>query len=122
GLLPAGGPRPPGPGPRREEMLRTDDGFALAEAALRPRGPGEMGGIRQSGWTRLKLAALFRDEPLLLAARDAARALVGEDPRLALPGHAALKAALLAAYAEPLELALAGCRAFPGTPPHPDQG
>src|SRR5262245_56719188 len=93
---------------RLEEMIRTDDGFALAEADLRLRGPGEMWGIRQSGWTRLKLADLFRDEPLLLAARDAARALVGEDPRLVAPGHAALKAALLAAYAEPLELALAG--------------
>jgi ATP-dependent DNA helicase RecG len=93
---------------RLEEMIRTDDGFALAEADLRLRGPGEMWGIRQSGWTRLKLADLFRDEPLLLAAREAARALVAEDPRLAAPGHAALKAALLAAYAEPLELALAG--------------
>jgi ATP-dependent DNA helicase RecG len=93
---------------RLEELVRSDDGFALAEADLRLRGPGEMWGIRQSGWTRLKLADLFRDEPLLLAARDAARALVAEDPRLAQPGHAALKAALLAAYAEPLELALAG--------------
>src|SRR5262245_25187 len=93
---------------RLEEMIRSDDGFALAEADLRLRGPGEMWGMRQSGWTRLKLADLFRDEPLLLAARDQARALVGDDPRLSAPGHAALRAALLAAYAEPLELALAG--------------
>jgi ATP-dependent DNA helicase RecG len=93
---------------RLEEMIRTDDGFALAEADLRLRGPGEMWGMRQSGWTRLKLADLFRDEPLLLAARDQARSLVARDPRLAEPAHAALRAALLAAYAEPLALALAG--------------
>jgi len=93
---------------RLEIMRTTADGFALAEADLKLRGPGEMWGTRQSGLPRLQLANLWRDEALLADARDAARAVVAADPRLAQPGHAALRAALLAHYREPLELALAG--------------
>jgi len=93
---------------RLEEMTRTDDGFALAEADLRLRGPGELWGMRQSGMPRLKLADLFRDAALLERARDAARALVAADPRLVRPGHATLRTTLLEQYREPMELALAG--------------
>jgi ATP-dependent DNA helicase RecG len=93
---------------RLQIMARTDDGFELADADLRLRGPGELWGTRQSGLPRLKLANLWRDEPLLLEARAAARALVAADPRLLQPEHAPLRAALLLHYGEPLELALAG--------------
>jgi len=93
---------------RLEVLARTEDGFAIAEADLRLRGPGELWGTRQSGLPRLKLADLARDEALLEEARGAARALVEADPWLQQGAHAALKAALLAQYREPLELALAG--------------
>jgi ATP-dependent DNA helicase RecG len=93
---------------RLEVMRTTTDGFALAEADMKLRGPGEMWGTRQSGLPRLKLANLWRDAALLADAREAARAVVAADPRLALPEHAPLRAALLAQYREPLELALAG--------------
>jgi ATP-dependent DNA helicase RecG len=93
---------------RLGELTRTDDGFALAEADLRLRGPGELWGTRQSGLPRLRLADLFRDEALLLAAREAARALVASDARLADPAHARLREVLMSDYREPLELALAG--------------
>jgi ATP-dependent DNA helicase RecG len=93
---------------RLAEMTRTDDGFALAEADLRLRGPGELWGTRQSGIPRLKLADLFRDAALLERAREAAVALVARDPRLVRPEHEALRANLLEHYREPLELALAG--------------
>jgi ATP-dependent DNA helicase RecG len=93
---------------RLEVMRTTEDGFALAEADLKLRGPGEIWGTRQSGLPRLKLANLWRDEALLTDAKQAARAVVAADPRLLEPVHAPLRAALLAQYREPLELALAG--------------
>ena len=93
---------------RLEVLSRTDDGFEIAEADLGLRGPGEMWGTRQSGLPRLKLADLARDETLLEEARAAARRIVEEDAWLQRPEHAALKAALLAQYREPIELALAG--------------
>jgi ATP-dependent DNA helicase RecG len=89
-------------------MARTDDGFELAEADLALRGPGELWGVRQAGLVAFRVADLARDEAILLAAREAARALVGADPRLLAPSHAALRGALEERFAEPLELALAG--------------
>jgi ATP-dependent DNA helicase RecG len=92
---------------RLEELKASDDGFALAEADLRLRGPGELWGVRQSGLPRLKLADL-RDERLLERAHEAARRTVTQDPRLLDPAHQPLREALLRDYREPLELALAG--------------
>ncbi len=96
-------------GPARERlalMATTADGFALAEADLRLRGPGELWGTMQSGVPRFKLADPWRDEPLLLEARDAARALVGEDPQLLRAEHRILLETLRAHYREPLDIAL----------------
>ncbi|HET9325137.1 MAG TPA: ATP-dependent DNA helicase RecG [Candidatus Eisenbacteria bacterium] len=92
---------------RLEELTATDDGFALAEADLALRGPGELWGMRQSGLPRLKLADL-RDERLLTRAHEAAKAIVAADPRLLDPVHRPLRDALLRDYREALELALAG--------------
>ncbi|MCC6350633.1 MAG: ATP-dependent DNA helicase RecG [Candidatus Eisenbacteria bacterium] len=89
-------------------MAGTDDGFELAEADLRMRGPGDLWGTRQAGLPSLKVADPWRDVSLLYEAREAAQAVVAADPRLADPAHAALRAALVANYREPLELALVG--------------
>lgn len=93
---------------RLDVMAKTDDGFELAEADLRLRGPGELWGVRQSGLPRLKLADLWRDAELLDEARRSARRVVASDPQLARGEHAPLRAALLAHYREAIELALAG--------------
>jgi len=87
-------------------VASTQDGFEIAEADLRLRGPGELWGTRQSGLPRLKLADLSRDEALLGEAREAAARLVADDPQLATPAHAPLRAALFEHYGEALELSL----------------
>ncbi len=89
-------------------MARTEDGFELAEADLAMRGPGELWGVRQAGFAALRVADLARDEAIVIAARDAARALVAADPQLLAPEHEVLRAQLRERFAEPLELALAG--------------
>jgi ATP-dependent DNA helicase RecG len=93
---------------RLDVLARTDDGFEVAEADLRLRGPGELWGTRQSGLPRLKLADLSRDEALLEEAREAARDVVAGDAWLMRPEHATLREVLLTNYREPIELALAG--------------
>ena len=66
---------------RLRVIRESADGFAIAEADLRLRGPGEFLGERQSGELPLRFADLAADEPLVLAARAAAEELLdaGED-------------------------------------------
>ncbi|HXV26951.1 MAG TPA: ATP-dependent DNA helicase RecG [Candidatus Paceibacterota bacterium] len=67
---------------RLDAMVKTDDGFELAEHDLRIRGPGEFFGIKQSGTPDLTMAALA-DLELVQSARTSARALLKESPDLA---------------------------------------
>jgi ATP-dependent DNA helicase RecG len=68
---------------RIETFVSTADGFRIAEADLRLRGPGELLGTRQSGLPELKAARLVEDARLLELAREDAFALVARDPGLA---------------------------------------
>ncbi len=67
---------------RIDAMLRTDDGFELAEIDLAIRGQGTVFGARQSGLTDLRLSDILRDTNELVAARREAFALVDQDPHL----------------------------------------
>jgi len=58
---------------RLDAMLRTQDGFAIAELDLEQRGPGEFFGTRQAGMPNFRVANLLRDRDLLEAARKEAR-------------------------------------------------
>jgi len=78
---------------RLSVMERTNDGFALAEADLQLRGPGDLFGTAQSGVAGLRVASLL-DAPLIDAARKEAQLLLEEDPELALPEHRALRYAI----------------------------
>ncbi|HSI78954.1 MAG TPA: ATP-dependent DNA helicase RecG [Lunatimonas sp.] len=75
---------------RLETMVRTNNGFEIADVDLRLRGPGDLTGTQQSGITDLKLADLSQDAGILIQARDAARDLLEKDPQISLPEHAAV--------------------------------
>lgn len=70
---------------RMQVMVETTDGFQIAEADLRIRGPGELAGTAQSGNRDFKIADLVQDGKLLEVARQAAMRLVERDPRLTSP-------------------------------------
>ena len=57
-------------------MTQTNDGFAIAEADLKLRGPGEVFGTKQHGLPELKAADLVKDAPVLLEARQQAERLL----------------------------------------------
>jgi ATP-dependent DNA helicase RecG len=65
---------------RLKVIYESNDGFAIAQADLHLRGPGEFLGVRQSGLPMLKIADLERDADLLQAAKTAAEALLREHP------------------------------------------
>jgi ATP-dependent DNA helicase RecG len=67
---------------RLETMVRTTDGFEIAEVDLRLRGPGDVMGTQQSGILDLKLADLAKDQQLLHLSRMAASDVLEEDPDL----------------------------------------
>lgn len=67
---------------RIKAMLATTDGFKIAEADLKLRGPGEVLGSRQSGMPEFKVADLSKDEDVLRKARQAAFELIAMDPNL----------------------------------------
>ena len=76
---------------RIETMCATTDGFAIAEADLRLRGPGDLTGLQQSGMLDLRLADLVDDEPLVRAARDEVHDILEADPDLQQPDHFPLR-------------------------------
>ncbi|MDR0970985.1 MAG: ATP-dependent DNA helicase RecG [Bacteroidales bacterium] len=67
---------------RIETMCRTNDGFQIAEADLRLRGPGEISGTKQSGLLELKLADIVKDRPILEETRLLAIDIAKTDPSL----------------------------------------
>ncbi len=76
---------------RIKTMTETNDGFVIAEADLKLRGPGDMEGTRQSGDLNLKLASLVEDEKILAFARKLAILIIEKDPKLEHPENALLR-------------------------------
>ena len=70
---------------RLETMVRTNDGFEIAEVDLRLRGPGDIMGTQQSGVLNLKIADIIKDNDILQHARYHAKNILKIDPKLALP-------------------------------------
>ena len=67
---------------RLDIMVKSNDGFRIAEEDLIIRGPGEFFGTRQAGMPDLKIANIIRDARLLEVARKEAFALIDNDPEL----------------------------------------
>ena len=68
---------------RMEIMVNSNDGFVIAEADLKLRGPGDMDGTQQSGDPfKLKIASLVYDGQILQLARDIANEVLENDPEL----------------------------------------
>jgi ATP-dependent DNA helicase RecG len=65
----------------------TNDGFEIAEADLRLRGPGDLMGTQQSGLLSLKIADVVKDQDILRSARFYAQQLLRKDPGLELAEH-----------------------------------
>lgn len=63
-------------------LEKTSDGFEIAEADLRIRGPGNVLGTTQSGLSNLRFSEFLTDIPLLHAARSLAEGVLADDPRL----------------------------------------
>ncbi|MBW1688368.1 MAG: ATP-dependent DNA helicase RecG [Deltaproteobacteria bacterium] len=92
---------------RLRALLETPDGFRIAEADLRIRGPGEFLGTRQHGrLPDLRIADLVRDARLVGLAREVALQTVRDDPRLRRQPE--LARAMRARWGERLELAAIG--------------
>jgi ATP-dependent DNA helicase RecG len=79
---------------RIQTMVRTQDGFELAEVDLSLRGPGDLMGTQQSGMLPFLIANLKKDGDLLKTVRHAVDALLLNDPALALEENKTLRAAL----------------------------
>ena len=67
---------------RLETMVRTNNGFEIADVDLKLRGPGDISGTQQSGITDLLIADLSKDGKILQLARNAAIDILEDDPHL----------------------------------------
>ncbi|MCB9039419.1 MAG: ATP-dependent DNA helicase RecG [Lewinellaceae bacterium] len=76
---------------RIQTMVRTNNGFEIAEADLRLRGPGNIEGTQQSGILDFRIADLSRDSHILQTAREIAARILDDDPRLERPEHHPIK-------------------------------
>jgi ATP-dependent DNA helicase RecG len=93
---------------RLKTILKTNDGFEVAEVDLKLRGPGEFFGTKQSGLPELQIADIATDQEILNTARKEAFHLVADDPHLRRPENQPVRQQFLHKYKDQLKLAKAG--------------
>ena len=76
---------------RIETMVRTNNGFEIAETDLKLRGPGDLIGTQQSGLLDLAIADLSKDQEILQKAREEAIHILEKDPELNLPENKTIR-------------------------------
>jgi ATP-dependent DNA helicase RecG len=72
---------------RIQTMVRTNNGFDIAEADLRLRGPGNIEGTQQSGILNFRIADLAKDGRILQTAREVAARILDDDPKFERQEH-----------------------------------
>jgi ATP-dependent DNA helicase RecG len=80
---------------RLSTMVRTQDGFEIAEVDMELRGPGDIMGTQQSGILDLKIADLTKDGPLVALAREKAREILLKDAGLNLREHFGIRSKIV---------------------------
>jgi len=93
---------------RLNAFAEIDNGFELAQADLRLRGPGNLFSTQQTGFPPLMIADLIRDEAILQQTQQQARAIIAEDPDLADPALTRLRQLVLLRYGQALEISDVG--------------
>jgi ATP-dependent DNA helicase RecG len=75
-------------------MVKTNNGFEIAETDLQLRGPGNLEGTQQSGVLDLKVANIVTDQELLITIRSYVEMIFEKDPQLAHPENLILNESL----------------------------
>ena len=71
-------------------MVKTNNGFEIAETDLQLRGPGNLEGTQQSGVLDLKVANIVTDQELLITVRNYVQMIFEKDPQLSNPENVIL--------------------------------
>ena len=98
------GEQSPDENARLKIFEQTADGFELAEADFKIRGPGDVLGKRQSGMPPMRIADIVRDIDVLVVARTMAQTMIDEDPDLSADNFAGLRKQVLTRYGKRLNL------------------
>jgi ATP-dependent DNA helicase RecG len=79
---------------RMKTMVKTNDGFEIAEVDLQLRGPGDLLGTQQSGILDLKIANLSTDSQIVGLAREVAKSILIKDPAIEMKEHKGIRSKL----------------------------
>jgi ATP-dependent DNA helicase RecG len=91
---------------RLNAIVRTNNGFEIAEEDLRLRGPGDFFGTRQSGLPEFRFVNFAEDKVLVEQARNEAFALLEEDPQFIFPEHQKIRVEFEKKYKKLLDTAV----------------
>jgi ATP-dependent DNA helicase RecG len=90
---------------RLQTMINHTNGFKVAEVDMKLRGPGDIFGIKQSGFPDLKFVDLTEDQELIFKTKNISFGLINDDPMLKLPTNKIIKNNLLIHYSDNLKYA-----------------
>ncbi|MHC1738760.1 MAG: ATP-dependent DNA helicase RecG [Ignavibacteriaceae bacterium] len=93
---------------RLRSMAKYLDGFKIAEIDFKLRGPGDIFGIKQSGFPELKFSDITTDTEILIAAKKDAFEIVEKDPHFLMPENQIIKKNLISYYSDNLKYAKIG--------------